>query len=97
MVYAGFNQAENRPTAGKSIVTVAIVRSRSCATHIEFKKPFKFKAINKLSISLFYVTCTRKRNQYITFAKMASLPRSDLYCVSQRKARPVLLQVCFNK
>ena len=54
---------------------------------IEFKKPFKFKAINKLSISL---TCARKRNQYIRFAKMASLPRSDLYRVSHRKARPVL-------
>ena len=57
---------------------------------IEFKKPFKFKAINKLSVSLFYVTCARIRNQYITFAKMAFLPRFDLYCISQRKARPVL-------
>ena len=51
------------------------------ATQIEFKKSFKFKAINKLCISLFYVSSLQKNNQYLTFAKLASLPRPVLYCL----------------
>ena len=67
------------------------------ATQIEFKKSFKLKATNKLSISLLYVTCAHKCNQYITFAKMASLPRLDFYCFSQRKALYNIIFICFNK
>ena len=40
-----------------------------------FKKPFKFKATNKLILSLFYAICACICNQSVTFTKMASLIR----------------------
>ena len=52
-----------------------------------FKKPFKFKTTNKIKSSVVLCLCTRIRNQYVTFEKMAFVQR--LFCTISAKERPI--------
>ena len=77
------------------INTTLVVLEMGNFTQLKFF-PFPIQHSWQISLLLMllhirtYVVCPRKRDQYIMFAKMASLPRLVSYCFNQKKARPVL-------